>query len=337
MYRAVKFAAVVCLFALIVVGGFFLVPKNDSTTATEAESPEEPLFPKVEATEPGPVKADSPFDAGAVQKRGSGKVYRVRWPDLEGHIKGKPVVVESAPLGQELMPLMEKQIALFKVIMALKPMDNSAEALELRLDALRQAFPEKQDMASQRYQMASYGGTDDSIYIYQYPIERSTSERIINDFRHVVVNARLDEIDHVIESLERKLGNWDEKLDRVNDGAQVEAKADRAFLDAMPAYIAAWNSLNQEVKQLNGTDRHIESAKRQWLDFESNELPQLNHYIKAYTASEWPVGRGNRIEDSLPSSSTLYLRFNIAGREIYFPLRPYWDAQLGMAIVEQRS
>ncbi|WOO42335.1 hypothetical protein [Rubellicoccus peritrichatus] len=266
--------------------------------------------------------------------------FRVNHPDLSAYQQAPPEVVLSRPLPRDMKMAMNRQIQLFTTIMGMDSPDDPTEKFQQDLNGLRNAFPEVHEARGHGYWRSSYRSykTINGVvyYSYYYPIYRSTNEQMVDDFRHTVKNAQLDEVDFVIRNLGFKKESWVKRLENQPAGytSDVQQRADRAFLSELSHYIGAWQNLKEQIETWHSENPDKEMAKTQWALFEKNELPNLNAYIGANTTDRWQISEDQVVEAKIPNRSTLYLRFNIAGRELHFPLQPAWHAKMPAAIIE---
>ncbi|MBC2596307.1 hypothetical protein H5P28_18730 [Ruficoccus amylovorans] len=338
MRDAINVLAAVGAFIVAIALGWFLfkaqiedkeapVPVQEQRVAVQEVAPEPVPPPAEEAKRPVPP---------------AGPVCRVSYPDLGTYLQGAPVVVQSRSLDEDLKAAMTQQILLFKSVMKIGHDGATKERLEKELEHLRNAFPEPEGATGYRYR----SDRDSSGYYvnyYYYPVERQTDERMVDDFNHVVKNSRLDEVSYVIQALELKLEKWKKQTDKVYASGpsfgssafyRAQLRANRAFLEAMPEYIKAWKALGDANEAWKLSNMDVSEATRQWADFEKRDLPRINTYLENYTEESWPVSEEGTIDTGMPRARPLYLLMTVAGRQLYFPLEPVWDKDLGMAIVQ---
>lgn len=269
--------------------------------------------------------------------------YRVSYPDLSQYLNGSPVLVQGGTLNSEQRARMERQLLLFKCLMHLDSgqaeLAEQKQVLQAELDRLRYAFPVA--VGGGEYRQQTPPGADSSTRTYDYPVRKDTNERLVNDFRRTVENARLNQIDQIVSALQADLARWERQMSKISSSSSSydhykQVKADRSFLQSMPAYIDQWVQLGGKVDALeDGTLDPVE-AGRQWAEFEEYELPGLNAFIEQASTNSWPLAADGTVRADVRGGDTLYLRLNVAGRDLYLPLQPAWDADLGMAIVPVR-
>lgn len=284
-------------------------------------------------TSPGKAAPEQPADGQ----------YRITYPDVSQYLGGSPVLVQGAPLTGDQRAMMERQLLLFKCLMHLDSgQDELAEQrqkLQAELDRLRYAFPVSVGGGEFRYETPP--GADSSTRTYEYPVRKNTNERMVNDFRHTVENARLHQVDQIVGALRADLDRWERQMSKISSSSSSydhykQVKSDRSFLQSIPAYIDEWVRLGEKVDALeDGTLDPVE-AGRQWAEFEEYELPGLNASIEQASANSWPLAADGTVSADVGKRDTLYLRLNVAGRDLYLPLQPAWDEDLGMAIVPVR-
>ncbi|MDP0496203.1 MAG: hypothetical protein Q7Q73_08335 [Verrucomicrobiota bacterium JB024] len=276
-------------------------------------------------------------------EQASGGQYRISYPDVSQYLSGSPVLVQATPLSSDQRATMERQLMLFKCLMHLDSgqdeLAEQKEALEAELDRLRYAFPVAVGGGEFRYQTPP--GADSSTRVYQYPVRKDTNERLVNDFRHTVENARLYQVDQIVGALRADLDRWERQMGKISSSSSSydhykQVKADRSFLQSMPAYIDEWVRLGEKVDALEDDTLDPVEAGRQWAEFEEYELPGLNASIEQVSTNTWPLAADGTVSADVGKRDTLYLRLNVAGRDLYLPLQPAWDEDLGMAIVPVR-
>ncbi len=266
--------------------------------------------------------------------------YQVRYPDIRQYLGGEPVVVQSEPLKGDLHTAMERQIMLFKSLMQIGDGGgDSAERqkLQRKLDELRYAFPVPGSGDKYVYEQPS--DADSSLNFYRYPVRDYTNARMVEDFRRTAEGAQLDQIEQAIDALNGDLNKWERHMSKVSDRSSnyeryKQLKADNRFLDYMPTYLEEWTSLAKQVAALKQDAPDPAEARRQWAQFEQQELPELNAYIEKCCVNRWPVNANNRTQAAVSRDATLYLCLNVANRQLYFPLQPTWDQGLGMTIAQ---
>ncbi len=262
--------------------------------------------------------------------------YRVGYPLLEKWLSTPPKVVCSKSLPKELTEDMELQCRLLVVVTGLGQQQSSEEMVMAHLDRLRRAFPEAKSATVTKYNERADGHYP-SVYDtspYYIDVTRSTNQEMVNDFRHTVRNASIDEIDYVIENLEFKMDSWKNRLSKIDSSSVSNAQflADTAFLKQMPAYISEWVRLKRDWKEFSEKNPDIEAARIQWASFERKQLPVLNAYIEGNQSNKWSPNHKGVIEAELPSDAALYLQVEIAGRTLYLPLNPPGDPRLGLTM-----
>lgn len=340
MRDAINVIAAVGAFIVAIALGWFLFKAQIEEKEAPAAVQEQGTAAKEAAAAPEPVAPPSEAAKSSAQR--PGPMCRVSYPDLGTYLQGAPIVVQSRPLDEDLKAAMTQQILLFKSVMKIGHDGATKERLEKELEHLRNAFPEPEGATGYRYR----SDRDSSGYYvnyYYYPVERQTDERMVDDFNHVVKNARLDEVSYVIQALELKLEKWKKQTDKVyasgpsfgsSASYRAQLRANKAFLEAMPEYIKAWKTLGEANEAWKLSNMDVSEATRQWTDFEKRDLPRINSYLENYTEKSWPVNEEGMIDAGLARAATLYLLMNVAGRPLYFPLEPVWDKDLGMAIVQ---
>lgn len=261
--------------------------------------PEEEPPPRVEP-QPKPEPEPEPIP-----------IYTVHWSDNISHVEQAEVVL-SKKLPVAMRPLIKDQSMLFRRVMGFEPEDNPQPIIDEYIQSLRDAFP-----APEKGGGISGGGP------YYIPVSRNTNPQMVDDFRYIVKNARLDEIDFIASNLQFKLESWEERLKHGPKGGNAyfgSISADESFLAAMPEYIDRWRDLDKQIEQIKRENPTQTKAREMWTEFEQEHLPSINSYIEQHEIKRWVVEDGV-IEAEVPRRrSYLYLGLTVAGRQLYFPL-----------------